>query len=66
MSGEHFKETLETVMLSTRSSKRQLADYLNCSTVALNLWCRNGLTVKRSMRIMKKLRVYLFTSYGER
>ena len=64
MSAEHFKEILETVMMSTHTSKRQIADDLDVSTVALNLWCHNGLTVKRSIRVMKKLRVYLFANLG--
>jgi hypothetical protein len=64
MTAEHFSEILGTVMLSTQSSKRQIADYLYVSTVTLNLWCKNGLPQKRSMRIMKKLRVYLFTNLG--
>lgn len=64
MTAEHFKEVLETVMLSTRSRKRDIANYLYVSKVSLNNWCKKGVPPNRSVRVMTELRLYLFSNLG--
>jgi hypothetical protein len=60
MTAQHFKEVLYSVMLTTKTDKREICKYLNVSKVSLNKWLREGIPDARGFLILDKLEVYLF------
>jgi hypothetical protein len=60
MTAQHFKEVLYSVMLTTKTDKREICKYLNVSKVSLNKWLREGIPNARGFLILDKLEVYLF------
>lgn len=65
MTGEHFKEYLYTITLTTKSDKRDVCRYLGISRVTLNKYLRYGLPDSKKFLILDKLEVYLFDKLGE-
>jgi hypothetical protein len=61
---EHFHEIFFTVSLSTRTTKRELRDYLKLTKTTLNWYLRYGVPTSKQFGIMDRLEVYLFENLG--
>jgi hypothetical protein len=60
MKAEHFDEYLYTVLISTRSTKHDICEYLNVPQQTLDKWLREGLPFRKHFLIIGKLEDYLF------
>jgi hypothetical protein len=64
MTPQHFKEILESICLSTHSTKRAIADYLFIHEMTLWKYQQYGVPASKKYLLMDKLREYLFSNLG--
>jgi hypothetical protein len=64
MTPQHFKEIYDTVLMSTRSSKKDIAIHLNVTTETLLQYGKKGVPLQKKRFVMDKLREYLFANLG--
>lgn len=58
MTGQHFKELVETVCITLGISKMFLSECINVSKVTINLYEKHGLSERKKLRIMNKIRKF--------
>ncbi|WP_423408041.1 hypothetical protein AABM38_20565 [Heyndrickxia sp. MSNUG] len=59
MSGQHFKETLEIVCKTTKSTKKHMGDLMGVTDMTICHWQRNGVPKRMSPYVMSVLRTEL-------
>lgn len=64
MNPKHFKELLETVCVTTNSTKIQVADYLHVTPTWLSFWQRNGVPRTKAPMVLSRLKDYVFEKIG--
>lgn len=65
MTAEHFKEVLYSIMLTTKTNKKDICQHLNISRETLHNYICNGLPTTRGFMVLDQLKVYLFRYLGE-
>lgn len=60
MNGPHFKEIIESICLSTHSTKKEVAEELFVSTHSIWNWETKGVPEFKTPYVMDKLKEYLF------
>jgi hypothetical protein len=60
MTGQHFKEIVESICMTKRVKKTVISRYLGISKVTLNKYEKNGLSIKKQPMIMTQLRNFMF------
>jgi hypothetical protein len=64
MTGQHFKEVLETICKSTNSSKSKVALVSGFNAHNFYDWQRKGVPAGKTPLVMVKLKDYLFRRLG--
>ena len=60
MTGQHFKEIVESICMTRKVKKIAISRYLGISKVSLNLYEKNGVPIQVKPLIMMKLRKFMF------
>jgi hypothetical protein len=60
MTGEHFKEIVETICMTTGLRKYEIQERLGVSSYQLFIWQKKGVPAKHLIRIREKLRQMMF------
>lgn len=64
MNAPHFKELIETICISTNSTKVHVASVLNVHPYRINCWQRRGLPRTKAPLVVARLRKFLFENIG--